>query len=48
VNYVVTCLNATVETQTGDVKRVPLVSPEDIQDDTIDYLSNVTIEILST
>ncbi|MCE5179209.1 MAG: BREX-1 system adenine-specific DNA-methyltransferase PglX [Porphyromonadaceae bacterium] len=43
--YIVKSLNSTVETQTGDVKRIPFVIPSKEQGATISKLSRQNIEI---
>lgn len=43
--YVANCLNSTVETQIGDIKRVPFVKPDNIYQKELSYLSGNIIKI---
>lgn len=45
VSYVSNCLNSTVETQVGDIKRVPFIQPTKELENTISVLSFQNIEI---
>ncbi len=45
--YVINCLNPTVNTQKGDVDRIPFVEPNSYVKNTISKLSNINIEITS-
>ncbi len=43
--YVADCLNPTVNTQVGDLKRIPFVVPSKIKEETISELADKNIEI---
>lgn len=43
--YVINCLNSTVETQIGDVKRVPFIVPNQKEEDFITMLSQSNVDI---
>ncbi|NUQ82571.1 MAG: BREX-1 system adenine-specific DNA-methyltransferase PglX [Bacteroidetes bacterium] len=43
--YIISCLNATVETQTGDVKRIPFIKPPQLLEDNIAALAGENVEI---
>ncbi|NBK97606.1 MAG: BREX-1 system adenine-specific DNA-methyltransferase PglX [Erysipelotrichia bacterium] len=43
--YILECLNSTVETQIGDVKRIPFVIPLKPQEELISNLAKINIEI---
>ncbi|HUX56885.1 MAG TPA: BREX-1 system adenine-specific DNA-methyltransferase PglX [Bacteroidales bacterium] len=43
--YIVNCLNSTVETQIGDIKRVPFVEPSNSIEMEVSLLSNKSIKI---
>lgn len=45
VSYVSNCLNSTVETQVGDVKRVPFIQPTKDIEIVISLLSSINIDI---
>lgn len=45
ISYIVSCLNSTVETQVGDIKRVPFIEPEEEVKNNIAKLSNTNILI---
>lgn len=45
ISYIVSCLNSTVETQVGDIKRVPFIEPEEEVKNKIAKLSNTNILI---
>ena len=44
-SYVINCLNPTVNTQVGDLRRLPFIVPKKDKEQIIDILSNVNIEI---
>jgi hypothetical protein len=43
--YVANCLNSTVETQIGDIKRVPFVKPDDVNEKILGRLSAINVAI---
>jgi hypothetical protein len=45
VTYIADCLNPTVNTQVGDLKRIPFVTPNDVLECSISSLSNNNVEI---
>lgn len=47
-SYIISCLNGTVETQTGDVKRVPYVVPDQIMLDELEFLVDSCVTIKNT
>lgn len=44
-SYVVNCLNSTVETQVGDIKRVPFIEPSSVVKELISGLSRTNISL---
>ncbi|MDO9593094.1 MAG: hypothetical protein Q7I98_07950, partial [Erysipelotrichaceae bacterium] len=42
--YIVECLNPTVNTQVGDMQRIPFIIPSQEKEDSISYLANDNIE----
>ena len=44
-SYIISCLNSTVETQVGDVKRIPFIIPDKIIEDKISKLASVSVFI---
>jgi len=44
-NYVIDCLNPTVNKQVGDIERVPFAIPNAEQERTVEYLSSRNVEI---
>ena len=47
-SYVINCLNPTVNTQVGDIERVPFVRPNNINLNILDLLSSSNVEITKT
>jgi hypothetical protein len=45
ISYIVNCLNPTVNTQAGDIERVPFVLPDKTDEDKVSALSRRNIEI---
>ncbi|UCN01373.1 BREX-1 system adenine-specific DNA-methyltransferase PglX [Sulfurimonas sp. SWIR-19] len=45
ITYILSCLNPTVKTQVGDVKRIPFVIPEKAQEEKISAMSQSNIKI---
>jgi hypothetical protein len=45
INYLVGCLNPTVNTQAGDIERIPFVKPSNILENSISSLSKNNVEI---
>ena len=43
--YVINCLNPTVNTQVGDIERIPFVIPSQEQEESISNLSDINIEL---
>lgn len=44
-NYIIGCLNSTVETQVGDIARIPFVIPPKLQEELISNLAKTNVEI---
>ncbi|MGB7512061.1 MAG: N-6 DNA methylase [Pelodictyon phaeoclathratiforme] len=44
-SYIISCLNSTVETQVGDVKRIPFIIPDKIKEDKISKLASTSVFI---
>lgn len=44
-NYVIYCLNPTVNKQVGDIERIPFVIPSKEQENIVERLSNANVEI---
>ena len=47
-SYTISCLNPTVKTQVGDIKRIPFVMPEKSQENVITNLAKIAISIKKT
>jgi hypothetical protein len=45
VRYIINCLNPTVNTQVGDIERIPFVKPYSTLENSISYLASKNIEI---
>ena len=43
--YIAKCLNGTVETQVGDIKRIPYIKPSNTKGDIVSYSAEQNIEI---
>ena len=46
--YIISCLNPTIKTQVGDIKRIPFPIPTSVIDDYVTILSKINVDIKKT